>query len=72
MSALMDLLETILGYVADDQILFQRLKHDLKQDSEENDSEELNVDSEENGDDTLPDVNNDDEDLISDKLRELK
>ena len=33
MSALMDLLETMLSYVADDQTLFQRLKYDLKQDT---------------------------------------
>lgn len=35
MSALMDLLETMLGYVADDNSLFQRLKADLNKDSKE-------------------------------------
>jgi hypothetical protein len=33
MSALMDLLETVLGYVADDNSLFQRLKADLNKDA---------------------------------------
>ena len=33
MSALMDLLETILAYVAEDNSLFQRLKTDLNKDS---------------------------------------
>lgn len=34
MSALMDLLETVLAYVAEDNALFQRLKSDLNKDSE--------------------------------------
>lgn len=33
MTALMDLLETILAYVSEDQALFQRLKGDLNKDS---------------------------------------
>ena len=33
MSALMDLLETVLAYVAEDNALFQRLKADLNKDS---------------------------------------
>jgi hypothetical protein len=35
MTALMDLLETMLAYVAEDNSLFQRLKADLNKDSEE-------------------------------------
>jgi len=34
MSALMDLLETVLAYVAEDNALFQRLKTDLNKDTE--------------------------------------
>jgi len=34
MTALMDLLETVLAYVAEDNALFQRLKTDLNKDSE--------------------------------------
>ena len=34
MSALMDLLETVLAYVAEDNALFQRLKSDLNKDTE--------------------------------------
>ena len=34
MTALMDLLETVLAYVAEDNSLFQRLKTDLNKDSE--------------------------------------
>ena len=34
MTALMDLLETVLAYVAEDNVLFQRLKTDLNKDSE--------------------------------------
>jgi predicted nucleic acid-binding Zn-ribbon protein len=34
MTALMDLLETVLAYVAEDNSLFQRLKTDLSKDSE--------------------------------------
>ena len=35
MTALMDLLETVLSYVAEDNALFQRLKNDLAQDKAE-------------------------------------
>ena len=34
MSALMDLLETVLAYVAEDNALFQRLKTDLNKDTQ--------------------------------------
>jgi hypothetical protein len=40
MTALMDLLETMLAYVAEDNSLFQRLKSDLNKDSEAADQEE--------------------------------
>lgn len=36
MSALMDLLETMLSYVSEDNALFQRLKNDLAQDEKNN------------------------------------
>lgn len=77
MSALMDLLETILGYVADDQTLFQRLKYDLKQDSKE--EPEDDEDTDDSGltlDDTEfedPSAEEDEEDeLFADEPRELK
>lgn len=38
MTALMDLLETVLSYVAEDNALFQRLKTDLAQDKSSQDS----------------------------------
>ena len=79
MSALLDLLETILGYVADDQTLFQRLKYDLKQDgakvADEPDDEEDPDDSGLTLDDSefedSPDEE-EEEDLVGDELRSLK
>lgn len=78
MSALLDLLETILGYVADDQTLFQRLKYDLKQDGvkvadepedeEDTDDSGLTLDDSEFED--SPDE--EEEDLVGDVLRSLK
>lgn len=80
MSALMDLLETMLGYVADDQTLFQRLKYDLKQDGvkvtdkpedeEDLDDSGLTFDDSEFED---PSAEQDEEDeLFADEPRELK
>jgi hypothetical protein len=40
MSALMDLLETVLAYVAEDNSLFQRLKADLAKEDREEDKPE--------------------------------
>lgn len=39
MTALMDLLETVLSYVASDNTLFQRLKADLNKDAQEQEAE---------------------------------
>ena len=77
MSALMDLLETILGYVADDQTLFQRLKYDLKQDApdtaDEEDTDKEDTEIEDTADDeTEKDADDEESKLIGDKLRDLK
>ena len=82
MSALMALLETILGYVADDHSLFQRLKSDLARDAQS--AATATTDSEDSTEDdsglTLddtefeePPVEQDDEDdIFTDEPRELK
>ena len=79
MSALLDLLETILGYVADDQTLFQRLKYDLKQDGvkvdDEPEDEEVEDDSGLTFDDSEFEDNSDEDeedDLVGDEPRSLK
>lgn len=77
MSALLDLLETILGYVADDQTLFQRLKYDLKQDgvavTDEPEDKEDTADSElASYDSEIEDNPEEDEELVGDEPRSLK
>jgi len=79
MSALMDLLETMLSYAADDQTLFQRLKYDLKQDSTD-DTESEDNESEDQDDSGLtfsdsevedtPDEDDDSDDKVD--VRDLK
>ena len=55
MSALMDLLETVLAYVAEDNSLFQRLKADLAKEDKEEDKPEDKEEPDEPKDEEEPD-----------------
>ena len=72
LSALMDLLETILAYVADDATLYNRLRSDIKGDITIQDKPKVASNVQDDTEDTEDEVEEPIDSIVTDTPRELK